>query len=216
MLTSRPLPAARMWCWTIFLLFKAVWIPCHPSDPTAKSSRVFHGFAAMEEKCKLADNPKWGPWKMRRDQGSYLRRWDLLWEALVSMTLLMGFIWEIPHWQDDNVEWFNSFVLEMNLFFIDISSNFGNIWPWLTSIGRSKWTLFLLPNVCPEFAPPKWYPDLSQSYFMVDSARLRLFPPCISYCLQWMKGHGGRRCEKRCKYQHSRLPRGPLRPAWDI
>ena len=25
-----------------------------------------------------------------------------------------------------------------------------------------------------------------------------------------MKGHGGRRCEKRCKYQHSRLPRGSV------
>ena len=175
MLTSRPLPAARMWCSTIFLLFKAVWIPCHPSDQTAKSSRVFHGFAAMEEKCKLADNPKWGPWKMRRDQGSYLRRWDLLWGALVSMTLLMGFIWEIPHWQDDNVEWFNSFVLEIDLFFIDISSNFGNIWPWLTSIGRSKWTLFLLPNdvsnlsrVCtpkmvPWFEPKLFHGWLSQA-----------------------------------------------------
>ena len=37
-----------------------------------------------------------------------------------------------------------------------------------------------------------------------------MFPPCISYCVQWMKGHGGKRCEKRCKYQHSRLPRGSI------
>lgn len=82
----------------------------------------------------------------------------------------------------------------------------------------SFWTLEVDPfsscqmmfPICPEFALPKWYPDLSQSYFMVDSARFRLFPPCISYCVQWMKGHGGRRCPKTCKYQHGKMPRGSV------
>jgi len=41
-------------------------------------------------------------------------------------------------------------------------------------------------------------------------SKFRLFPPCISYCVQWMKGHGGRRCPKTCKYQHGKMPRGSV------
>ena len=40
-------------------------------------------------------------------------------------------------------------------------------------------------------------------------SELRLFPPCTSYCYHWMMGNE-RRCGKKCKYRHSRLPRGSL------
>lgn len=36
---------------------------------------------------------------------------------------------------------------------------------------------------------------------------LRLFPPCVSYCYQWML-QTGRRCSLKCKYLHAKLPRG--------
>eukprot|EP00435_Cladocopium_sp_Y103_P050835 s1596_g15.t1 len=36
---------------------------------------------------------------------------------------------------------------------------------------------------------------------------LRLFPPCVSYCYQWMM-RTGRRCGPKCKYLHKKLPRG--------
>ena len=37
--------------------------------------------------------------------------------------------------------------------------------------------------------------------------RLRLFPPCVSYCYQWML-QTGRRCGLKCKYLHAKLPSG--------
>ncbi|CAL1166045.1 unnamed protein product [Cladocopium goreaui] len=52
-------------------------------------------------------------------------------------------------------------------------------------------------------------PDLwaVQSHIKELPDTLRLFPPCVSYCYQWML-RTGRRCGLKCKYLHAKLPRG--------
>ena len=53
-------------------------------------------------------------------------------------------------------------------------------------------------------------PELSAIQACVQSlpSKVRLFPPCISYCYQWMMGK--RRCGKTCKYLHRKLPGGSV------
>lgn len=94
--------------------------------------------------------------------------WDPLWGALVSMTLLMGFIWEIPHWQDDNVEWFNSFVLEMNLFlstYLATLEIFGHDSQVLDARSGPFFCCQMMFPICPEFAPPKMVPWFEPKLF---------------------------------------------------